>query len=141
MRLKSKLTREYYYLKEYLRLAQGIENVDVWWLNRFLILESIFNPSVVERFNQEMEADGNQITVQWCEIKLITLHIINGFDKSQPHLYSKPLRETHHQTMLSINYPSSCFDTACDYYGENWLRNHSISYKEIFRSICSLKAA
>lgn len=139
MTLKPTLIREYYYLKEYLRLAKGFDDVDVWWLNRFLILESIFAPTIVERFNQEMEADGNQIIVQWSEMKLVTLHIINGFSKPEPNQYHKPLIETHYQTVININYPSSYFDTACVYYNEDWLKNHAICYKEIFNRYSNLK--
>ena len=139
MQLKSTLTREYYYLKEYLRLAKGRKEVEVWWLNRFLILDTIFCPHVVERYNQEFEANGNQLIVNWSELRLVTLHVISGFSKARPHEYDKPLIERHFQTIINMSYTSKVFDTACGYYSSKWLLEHSIDYKEIYRRYSELK--
>ena len=139
MQLKPTLLREYHYLKEYLRLAKQKVDVDIYWLNRYMILETIFAPNMVERYNREFEANGNQLIVSWSELKLVTLHIINGFSKAKFKEYDRPLVERHFQTMINVGYTSKVFDTACEYYSSKWLLEHSIDYKEIYRRYRELK--
>lgn len=142
MQGKPSLIREFYYLKEYIDVAKAKEPIDVWWLNRYLILDSIFNMELKERFNREMDVaeDGGFIVVQWYEIRLIDL-MINGFLKSNPKSYQNPFRNKMWETVVAINHShsSAAEETAFRYYGEEWLFEFSICYKEIFRRYIRLK--